>query len=106
VSSDIIGGASPANFTVQSYDLGAWTAWILSSTTSPTTTYTATADVVSSTGNFIIGAPNPVPTPVELLSFTAVTEGEVVLTEWKTASEINNNYFEFKEVATKQTLNL
>lgn len=31
--------------------------------------------------------------PVELLSFTAVSTGEIVVLDWKTASEINNDYF-------------
>ena len=31
--------------------------------------------------------------PVELLSFTTVSAGDVVILNWKTASEINNDYF-------------
>ena len=31
--------------------------------------------------------------PVELLSFTTVSTGDVVILNWKTASEINNDYF-------------
>ena len=31
--------------------------------------------------------------PVSLLNFEAVCDGDIVLLQWKTASEINNNYF-------------
>jgi hypothetical protein len=34
------------------------------------------------------------PLPIELLSFTAEPDGEVVLCKWVTASETNNEYFE------------
>lgn len=35
--------------------------------------------------------------PVELLSFTAVKEGGVVLLQWETATEINNDYFKIEK---------
>ncbi len=39
------------------------------------------------------GAGDGSPLPIELLNFTATPKGEVVVLDWSTASEINNDYF-------------
>ncbi len=93
VAADIIGGASPPFFVVESYDRISWTQWTMSASFSPTTTTARTANVVNNMGGFIIG-PVSLVLPVELISFTAVANTDVVNTAWATASEINNNYFD------------
>jgi hypothetical protein len=57
----------------------------------------STANSTQRTGMFgfsdFASAQNTTPLPIELISFTARVKATGVLTEWTTASEINNNYF-------------
>ena len=43
------------------------------------------------------------PLPVELMSFTAVTSGKIVLLNWATASELNNQRFEVERSSDGRT---
>jgi hypothetical protein len=59
-----------------------------------------TLGTVSSFSPFTLASRNNMnPLPIELLSFTAVSRGEVVLTEWVTASERDNDHFEVERSA-------
>ncbi len=48
----------------------------------------------ASFNHFYTTAQTPLYLPIELLSFTAIRQGEGVLCEWVTASETNNDYFD------------
>jgi hypothetical protein len=58
----------------------------------------------SGTGYYTIGSTNPLtsPLPIELLSFNAVTCDKDVCIDWKTASELNNDYFSLERSVDAQ----
>ena len=58
------------------------------------TTTLTNIDNTGSTADFFVAKINPSALPIELVNFTAVSvNNQTVLTEWKTASEVNSDYF-------------
>ena len=85
-----------AQLTVAKYDatLNAWKNVGNAGTTGNTTAGTITSNVVGSFSPFTLGSTTSAnPLPIELLSFSAIPNGEKVDLSWETATEINNAYF-------------
>jgi len=51
-------------------------------------------DLTFSTNFVTLGSNEPIPLPVELISFIGVIEDNVTTLSWENASEINNDFFE------------
>jgi hypothetical protein len=99
----------PANFKPFKYNSSGWIGCLGSSSTfemgvgsfNPGT-LTFTWDGLYSFSDFT-GNGNGSPLPITLLSYNALAQGNVVVNTWKTASEINNDYFNVERSANGQT---
>jgi hypothetical protein len=79
-----------ANLQAQAWDGSAWSAPV--GTVNTGSDYVSSISSVSASRTWVL-SDNSNPLPVELLSFTAVCDGEKINIDWATASETNNDYF-------------
>ncbi len=89
--SDELTSFTRSNCYVSHYASGAWASTSAGASASGSNPYTIVSGTCSSFSPFAI-ASNQV-LPVELLSFTAIPSGKIVMLNWSTASETNNKGF-------------
>jgi hypothetical protein len=93
------GFSNPAILTVGRWDGTQWSNAGVTGTTDSGTFGTVTSSLVSSFSPFAVASTSS-PLPVQLVSFTARWVNRSVELEWKTATELNNNYFDIERSAT------
>ncbi|QOI98223.1 MAG: T9SS type A sorting domain-containing protein [Flammeovirgaceae bacterium] len=85
--------------TVARWDGSEWSDAGVTATTDAGSTGTVTSALVSSFSPFAV-ASTSFPLPVQLVSFTANWVDRTIELAWRTATELNNNYFEVERSAT------